>query len=337
MNDNHPPANWPDRAVGLGSGLASALLFAASSRGSGLEVALAYFSPLPLLIGAIGFSAPAALAGALVGAFLLAHLAQPLLGLIFLFGFGAPALIAGALTRKGFAVKNGASGPMPQYFSPGALLAVVMSLAVIAAWLGVAALTDFYHGFEAALEALLRRFGPDLDKLVENLRDLDPEVQGDAIKRLILLSAPAGVAASQTMLLAVNLWLAARAVDISGRLGRPWPSLPENLVLPRLVAPAFVIAGGLSLIGGLTGALSGAFAAASGLCLMFQGLASLHAFTRESKYRGLLLSALWAVTMVFFLAAPPLLLAFTLFGLIESVFSLRARKARRSSPKTRTE
>ena len=62
MNDNNPPANWADRAVGLGAGLASALLFAASTRGTGLAMALAYFSPLPLLIGALGFSALGALA-----------------------------------------------------------------------------------------------------------------------------------------------------------------------------------------------------------------------------------------------------------------------------------
>jgi hypothetical protein len=337
MNDNKPPANWPDRAVGLGAGLASALLFAASTKGSGFEVALAYFSPLPLMIGAIGFCAPAALIGALTGAFLLAHAATPLLGFAYLFGFGAPALIVSALARKGFPVKKGAPASVPQFFSPGALLAVAMILAVIAAWIGVAALTDFHHGFNAALEAMLRRFGPDLDQLVENLRQLDAHVDAASIKRLILLSAPGGVAASQTLLLAVNLWLAARIVDISARLGRPWPSLPENLILPRAVAPAFVLAASVSFYGGLTGALAGAFAAAAGLALLLQGLATLHAFTRDSKYRGFLLSALWAATTVFVLIAPPFLMAFTLFGLIESVFSLRARKARRLSTRTKTE
>ena len=73
MNDNNPPANWADRAVGLGAGLASALLFAASTRGSSLAMALAYFSPLPLLIGALGFS----LLGALLGSLCSARLCWP--------------------------------------------------------------------------------------------------------------------------------------------------------------------------------------------------------------------------------------------------------------------
>ena len=63
---------------------------------------------------------------------------------------------------------------------------------------------------------------------------------------MLILSAPAGVAASQTLLLAVNLWLAARTIEISGRLRRPWPPLPETLSLPRIVAPIFLLAAGLS-------------------------------------------------------------------------------------------
>ena len=330
MNDNNPPANWADRAVGLGAGLATALLFAASTRGTGLAMALAYFSPLPLLIGALGFSALGALAGALLGAALLAFLLDPALGIAFLAAFGAPALIVGALARRAFPVKQGESAPLPQYVTPGALLTVLCALAVIIAWIGVAVLTQHYHGFDAALEALMTRFKEPLDQVVDNLKKMSPGIEGEPVKRLILLSAPAGVAASQTLLFAVNLWLAARVVDISGRLGRPWPALPENLVLPRVVAPAFVIAVGLTFMGGLIGALAGAFAAAASLCLAIQGLATLHVLTRDNKFRSFLLSALYAMV---FVLEPWSLLALALFGLVESALNLRARRARRLSLK----
>ena len=131
MNDNNPPANWADRAAGLGAGLATALLFAASARGTGVAMALAYFSPLPLLIGALGFSALGALAGALLGVLLLSILLGPALGIAFLVAFGAPALIVGALARRVFPVKQGDSAPLPQYVTPGALLTVVCALSVI--------------------------------------------------------------------------------------------------------------------------------------------------------------------------------------------------------------
>src|SRR5579871_1342579 len=99
MNDNNPPANWPDRAVGFGAGLASALLFVVSTRGSSLSMALAYFSALPLIIGAAGFSFPAALLGSLAGAALLSAAAQLPFGLGYFLGFGAPALILAALLQ----------------------------------------------------------------------------------------------------------------------------------------------------------------------------------------------------------------------------------------------
>jgi uncharacterized protein YybS (DUF2232 family) len=328
MNDNHPPANWADRAVAVGAGLATAMIFAASTRGTGLAMALAYFAPLPLMIGALGFSAIAALAGTLLGAVLLAHFSEPALGVAFFLAFGAPALIAGALARRPFAVKSGESAPLPQFLQPGALLAIVLALSVTITWIGVAVLIQHYKGFDAAFAGLLERFREPLDQVVASLKQMSPELEGDTIKRLMLLSAPAGVAASQTLLLAVNLWLAARAVDISGRLGRPWPALPENLILPRVVAAAFVLASGLSFKGGMVGALAGALAAASGLCLAIQGLATLHALSRNAKFRGALLSALYAVV---FVLEPWSILLLALFGLVESVFTLRARRARRLS------
>jgi hypothetical protein len=330
MNDNHPPANWADRAVAFGAGLATAMIFAASTRGTGLAMSLAYFAPLPLMIGALGFSATAALAGTLLGALLLARLSDPALGVAFFLAFGAPALIAGALARRSFAVKSGESAPLPRFLQPGALLAILLAMSVAIAWGGVAALVQHYRGFDAAFAALLARFKEPLDQVVESLKQMSSELEGDTIKRLMLLSAPAALAASQTLLLAVNLWLAARAVDISGRLGRSWPALPENLVLPRVVAPAFVLACGLSFKGGLVGALAGALAAASGLCLAMQGLATLHALSRNAKFRGAMLSALYAVV---FVLEPWSILVLALFGLVESVLSLRARRVRRLSSK----
>ncbi len=207
---------------------------------------------------------------------------------------------------------------------------MLCALSIILAWIGVAILIQHYHGFEAALDALMTRFKTPLDEVVENLQKMSPGIDGEPVKRLILLSAAGGVAASQTLLFAVNLWLAARVVDISGRLGRPWPALPENLVLPRIVAPAFVIAAGLAFMGGLIGALAGAFAAAAGLCLALQGLATLHALTRDNKFRSFLLSALYAVV---FVLEPWSLLTLALFGLVESALNLRARRTRRLSSK----
>jgi hypothetical protein len=331
MNDNYPPALWVDRAIGLGAALASALLFAASARGSSLAMALAYFAPLPLLIGALGFSLSGAFAGALLGAALLAHFVAPLLGLAFFLLFGVPALIAAVLVRRNLPARGGEASPLPRSLGPGGLLATLMVFAVALTWLGVGALVAVHRGFEPALSAALAHFAAPLDEIIQNFKTLWPDVEADKARRLFILCLPAGFAASQTLLLAVNLWLAARTVEISGRFGRPWPSLPEHLVLPRFVAPLFVLAAAVTFNGGLAGALAGALAAASGLCLAIQGLAALHAFSRASPFRGFRLAALYAVVLVL---EPWSLLALALFGLVESVFSLRARKARRLNAKS---
>lgn len=324
MNDNHPPANWPDRAVGFGAGLASALLFVVSTRGSSLSMALAYFSALPLIIGSAGFSFPAALLGSLAGAALLSAAAQLPFGLGYFLGFGAPALILAALLQVSLPSRD-PSSPAPRFAAPGELLAAIIALAIAIAGLGVAVLVLHYHGFEAALTAVLTRFSTELDALVESLRPVSADLDADTIKRVLILSAPAGVAASQTLLLAVNLWLAARTIEISGRLRRPWPPLPETLSLPRIVAPIFLLAAGLSLRGGPLGAVAGIVAAAAGFGLALQGFAALHGLTRDSRFRGAWLSGLYAAALVL---EPWSVVVMALFGLIDSAFSLRARKAR---------
>jgi hypothetical protein len=324
MNDNFPPANWPDRAVAFGAGLASALLFVVSTRGSSLAMALAYFSPLPLMIAAAGFSFPAALLGALAGAALLVFAAQLPFGLGYFLGFAGPALLLAALLQAPLPSRDPAS-PAARFITPGALLATIILLAIGVAGLGVVVLVSHYHGFDAALTAILKRLGPALDELASGLRPVAPDFEADKIKRLLVMSAPAGVAASQTLLLAVNLWLAARTIEISGRLRRQWPSLPENLSLPRLVAPAFLLAAGLSFKGGLFGVLGGAVAAATGFGLALHGLAALHGLTRDSRFRGAWLSGLYAAVLVL---EPWSVVVLAVFGLIDSAFSLRARKAR---------
>ncbi|MCI4683565.1 hypothetical protein K9U39_07965 [Rhodoblastus acidophilus] len=325
MNDNNPPATWADRAVGVGAGLASALLFVVSSRGSSLAMALAYFSPLPMIIGGAGFSFPGALFGAAAGVALLAFAAQPPFALAFLFGFATPALVLAGLMQ----VRLRSRDPNPaaqRFVTPGEMLAAIVGLAILVAAFGVGSLLVHYHGFEPAMKAVMKHFAPALDEVVKGLAPVSDDFDAVAIKRLVIMSAPAGVAASQTLLLAANLWLAARTIEISGRLRRPWPDLPENVVLPRFVAPVFLIAAGLAFNGGFVAVFAGIVAAASGFGLALHGLAALHGLTRDVSLRSAWLAALYAAVVIL---EPWSVIVLAVFGLVESAFSLRARKARR--------
>ncbi len=314
MNDNKPPIEWSDRLVGFGAGLSSALLFAASTRGTGLAMMLAYVCILPLLIGALGFSAGAALFGAGAGAGFLAYAGEPLLGLTFFLGFGLPGFALGAAARWTYNPSSPDAAPLPHHLSPGALLAAATALAAFAAWALTGGLIWSEGGFTAALDSALSEYGPALDQALSGLKKIAPDIDFALAKKLAVLSFPAAMAASQTLLLALNLWLAARTVEISGRLGRPWPPLPETLILPRIVAPLFALAAAACFFGGAVAVFAGALAAACGVALAMQGLAAAHALTRGHASRGGLLTALYALATVGLLVAPPLLALLTLFG-----------------------
>ena len=97
------------------------------------------FSALPLIIGAAGFSFPAALLGSLAGAALLSSAAQLPFGLGYFLGFGAPALILAALLQVSLPSRD-PSSPAPRFAAPGELLAAIVVLAIAIAGLGVAVL-----------------------------------------------------------------------------------------------------------------------------------------------------------------------------------------------------
>jgi hypothetical protein len=328
MNDNNPPIDWSDRLVGFGAGLSSALMFAASTRGTGLAMVLAYVCVLPLLIGAVGFSSGAALAGAAAGGVVIAYAGEPVLGLAFFLGFGLPGFLLGALARRTLTKRAPDATPFLTHLSPGALLAGIVLLATASAWCLSAALIWSEGGFAAALDAALTEYGPALDEALRGVKKFAPDFDLTLAKKIVVLSFPAAMAASQSLLLALNLWFAARAVEISGKLHRPWPPLPETLVLPRAIGAAFVLALGFCLAGGVTAVFAGAFAAAAGVALALQGLAVIHALTRAHGSRGGLLAALYASVAVGLLVAPLILTLLSLFGLMESAFSLRLRRSR---------
>jgi hypothetical protein len=339
MNDNNPPTDWSDRMVGFGAGLSSALLFAASTRGTGLAMALAYVCILPLLIGAVGFSALASVTGAAMGALFLGYAGEPLLGAAFFLGFGVPGFVLGWMAGWTYRLKTpeDAPGSAPEYLpyrlAPGPLLGGAVLLATCAAWVLTGALIWSEGGFDAALAAALREYGPALDPTLQKLAKVAPDLDLALAKKTVVLSFPGAVAASQTLLLAFNLWLAARAVDVSGRLGRVWPPLPETLVLSRGFGLAFVFAVGLCFASAPVAVFAGAFAASAGVGLALQGLATAHALSRGHSQRGPILAALYSVTLVGVAVAPPILIVLVVFGLAESVLSLRARKARVQSAK----
>jgi hypothetical protein len=290
--------------VGLGAGLAAALLFASVISGSMAAVFLFYLAPLPIMIAALGFTQLAGLVAATSATVILATLSGAFLLAVAVIAFGAWWL--GYLSLLARPVGNGA-GEELEWYPVGRLVlwAAVMGALVVA--------------------AAVPHFGSDQETLQDSLRKTYERMLHDPslVDLLVIAIAPAAAVVS-TLTYLLNLWLAARIVKISGRLPRPWPDLPALTFPPSaLVFAALAIAA--SFVPDLFGTLSGALAASLVMAFIILGFAVLHFTTRGMNGRPAVLGGAYVASAV--LGWPLLIVAIA--GVAETIFDIRARIGRK--------
>jgi hypothetical protein len=316
--------------IGIGAGVAAALLFASVTSSVWLSVPLFYLAPLPIMIAGLGWSHWAALIASLTGALTLGTV----FGVVFLFAFlagaGIPAWWLGylaMLARPGNA--NGAGGqhatPL-EWYPPGRLViwaALLATLVVIAAIpnFGTDA-ESFRAGLRGALDAALRA---EITTPADTPSGIPARV--DRVIEFLVSAIPMAAAILATITNLFNLWLAARIVKFSGRLARPWPQL-SDLRFPPVLAAALALAVVFSFVGGLLGIVASVAAASLLLAYGVLGFAVLHAVTQGLQMRPFLLGLAYAA--VFLIVWP--ILALCLLGLIDTAFDLRGRIARKRGP-----
>jgi hypothetical protein len=309
--------------IGIGAGVAAALLFASLASGSLFALLLFYLSPLPILIAALGWNYIAGLVAMLSAAAALGLVFGFYFTIAFVLGVGLPAWWLGYLALLARPV-SGMSREALEWYPIGRLVlwtAVIGGLMIIVAipYFGTDAET-LHANLRAAIESALGLRGQrDGNLSPDRLVDSD----------LLATLAPPMVACFATIVLMVNLWLAGRVVKLSGQLRRPWPDL-SAIRFPGL-APAFLgasVAG--ILLPGLPGIVSDIFAATLMVAYAVLGFAVLHVVTRGSGGRSIILAV--AYTTVIFIGWPAMLLA--LLGLADTAFDLRGRVARTRGPPT---
>ena len=293
--------------VGLGAGAAAALLLASVVSGSIAAIFLFYLAPLPILIAALGWNHIAGLIAAAVATAAITVLSGTLLIAVPVIAFGSWWLGYCALLAR--PASNGGAGAL-EWYPPGRL---VLWAAVIGTLIVAAAVPNFGTD-QQSVQAALRKAYEGI------LRD-------QSLIDMLVVAVPPGAAVFSTVTNMFNLWLAARIVKISGRLRRPWPDL-ANLTLPAASSGLLAAAIAGSFLPDLFGILSGAFAASLLMAFAMLGLAVLHAITRGSSSRAVVLAAVYAATIV--LGWP--LLALSLLGLAEAAFNIRNRVARKRGP-----
>jgi hypothetical protein len=309
--------------VAVGAGAAAALLFASVATGSLLAVLLFYLSSLPILIAAMGWGHLAGLLGALLAATGLGLALGFYFFLAFLFGVGLPAWWLGYLALLGRTVAtNGSAGGM-EWYPIGRLVlwaAIIGTLVIVVAVLNFGTdkesfQTEMRNGFERALKA-------------QGQTDLPGRADTKSVIDIVVVALPPAAAVLLTILNTFNLWLAARIVNVSGRLRRPWPDL-SAMTLPLITSGLLAAAIAGSFLPDMPGLLAGILAAALFMAYAIMGFAVLHAITRSmGGGRTFALVGVYFAVIVF--TWP--ILAMSLLGLAETAFNIRARFASAAGP-----
>ena len=321
-------------AIAFGAGVVAALLFAVMAKGTALAMTLAYLAPLPIIIAGLNWGVDMGAIAALTACGGAAALVDPYSGALFGASVALPAWLLSALSslraRIFNRVKNDPDQP-PGWCPVGVVVTIA---AVIGSLIGLGALVSLfvlYGGYQKGVDALVQQVTPDIQEALGEVIALPSGMTVEEFATLVVRMSPLMLAAATFLMLCANLYVGARVAQISHALKRPWPSLPESLVLPPFLGVALVLCLGLTFALGDPSRQAawigvGAFAAA----FVLQGLALAHALTRGLQFRNPLLFTLYLAVA---LAPRWTLPVLGFIGLLESFLSLRAKRVAAASAK----
>jgi hypothetical protein len=304
--------------VGIGAGLVSALLFAVVITGSPLALLLSYVAPLPILVASLGWKHRAGLVAAAAGALALAVALRPVAGITFGVGVGLPAWGIAYLALLGRTDGRGVAEWYP-------LGRIVLWIAGLAAAVTVAGAVAISGDHDAYLAAMKRTLDMVLTGAVPGMPapTLPPGFDADGLATTLAALVPFAAAASFVPMIVANLWMAARAVHVSGRLPRPWPDIPLTS-LPREAGFLAAAAVALSFLPGFAGVAGVALLGALTSAFALNGLAGIHQMTRGRSWRLGALVGLYVGLMIAWIWILPLI---ALWGLFDCLFGVRARRS----------
>lgn len=317
--------------IALGAGLAGVLLFLVSAKGSPAAVLIAYFTPLPIMIAAMGWGQSLGLAAAVAGGVFLAIVVDPFLSLRYAIGFGLPAWYLAYLALLAHtdvadpAGQQVPGGVVTRWYPVGNIVLWAIGAAVLASLIAAFALGAGSAAVEQQMRAAAERFATVAHSAIGSNK-VPSEKEIVALAGAMVRVLPIAGAVSLTLLYLANLWTAGRVVQLSHRLVRPWPNIPDNLRLPRIAAPIFAVALAFAIVApGLVGLCGRMVAASLGCILALQALAVAHVLTRPVRGRGAILAALY---VGIFMLIPFSLVALVAMGLTDLFIPLRNRRFR---------
>ena len=301
--------------IGLGGGLASALLFYSAARGSPLfGTMLLLLTPLPSLLAGLGWGWPPAAAGAVAGALVMAVAANVPFAVGYFLALGLPVMLVPYLAHL--------SRPHPQDASKREWYPVGRLLAAICLYGGAlpVLVLPLIGGSYAALRPAMAEFFRSLSTRAPEL-GLKPlgDQQIEALSEFVVTALPGALAAYWTAIFTLNLYLSGRIARASGRLGRDWPDLPAMSYPPGFPLLA-ALAVAACFAPGPFGVAGASFTGALLFAYLIAGLALMHCIARGTKPW-----ILWLVYAGLLVFGPYMAVALTIAGLLEPVLKLGRR------------
>jgi hypothetical protein len=314
--------------VGLAAGLCSALLFVSLLSGSVLSLLLFCLVPLPILIATLGWSHWAGLVAIAAAAIALALATGPLRLIDFPLGVGLPAWWLGYLAL--LARPAGPNGEL-EWYPVGRLVLWAAALSAVVVLIGLLQTGDS----RAAIEAEMRSTVEQMWRLQLAIPDNAPLVVPgiDDPNRFIDMLVRAALPGSAVMLAIMhilNLWLAGRVVNISGRLRRPWPDIAA-MRLPPVAMAALVLASAAAFAPGIVGMAAVVPVATLLFAFAVLGFAVIHGITRYMRERTVVLVSLYMGFVLLGWSGWPVLVM-ALLGMADGAFDLRRRVAAARGP-----
>jgi hypothetical protein len=306
--------------IAVAAGAASALMFASIISGALISLLLLYLAPLPLMVAALGWGPLCAAIGGVSAATGLAVIFGLPYSIAFAIAVALPAWRLGYLALLGRPVPDGMAtatdSAAVEWYPVGRILLWIVAFAAVTTTailltLGSdgPAISETMH---AALASVLQSAGV---------------VPSDSKIDLMVTIAPIAAAIVIMMTLTINLWLAAKITQTSGRLPRPWPDL-RAVDLPPMTLAALSLALAFCFTGGLLATLAQLVSGSLMMAYALTGFAVLHTVTLALKSRGLWLGCTYVIVVVFSWPA----LAMVALGVADTLFGLRHRYLHRQPP-----
>ena len=346
----------PYLVIGVGAGIAGAILFLTGGFGSPLLGIPLFFAALPVFLAGLGWGAVAAGIAALTGFLILTTASSFSAGIVFLVADGlAPAWLSylallhnapeakkqltpaeqARLARKSVDLHpqeesaEDDTAHETEWYPPGAL--IVWTAFVGASVLVVAGLSTMLMGVDGGLEGSLHLLLAD--ELLEgraiesSLQEMGLSADPERILDLIALALPAFGILVWSLITLGSMWLAQFILVRADQNLRPMPDLAQ-IELPGFLMGLLGGALVLSFIPGSVAPLGGAITIALFVPYFLLGLAVIHAISRGLAAR----IAVLAVFYVLLITTGWLIVPVGLVGLLEPWTQLRTRFARAEAP-----